>query len=84
MEAVAATPEILRTISPVNGSVSVERPLATEAAFSIGDRIETGTWFMNRCDDLDPALTWTGVKPFGRGVGLSVLGYEPLTRPKSF
>ena len=51
---------------------------------SIGDRIETGTWFMNCCDDLDPALAWTGVKPSGRGVSLSVLGYEHLTRPKSF
>ena len=27
-----------------------------EAAIRIGDRIDTGTWFMNRCDYLDPAL----------------------------
>ncbi|MFQ5468199.1 MAG: aldehyde dehydrogenase family protein, partial [Kiloniellaceae bacterium] len=26
------------------------------AALAIGDRVETGTWFMNRCDYLDPAL----------------------------
>src|SRR5262245_10818204 len=32
------------------------------AAIRIGDRVETGTWFMNRCDYLDPALAWTGVK----------------------
>ena len=55
-----------------------------DAALSIGDRIETGTWFMNRCDYLDPALAWVGVKDSGRGCTLSVVGYEHLTRPKSF
>jgi len=55
-----------------------------DAALSIGDRIETGTWFMNRCDYLDPALAWAGVKDSGRGCTLSVVGYEHLTRPKSF
>ncbi len=55
-----------------------------EAAQRIGDRIETGTLFMNRCDYLDPALAWTGVKDSGRGVSLSKLAYEHLTRPKSF
>ncbi len=54
------------------------------AAIRIGDRVETGTWFMNRCDYLDPALAWTGVKDSGRGCSLSRLGYEALTRPKSF
>jgi acyl-CoA reductase-like NAD-dependent aldehyde dehydrogenase len=55
-----------------------------EAAIRIGDQIETGTWFMNRCDYLDPALAWTGVKDSGRGCALSVLGFEQFTRPKSF
>lgn len=55
-----------------------------DAALSIGDRIETGTWFMNRCDYLDPALAWVGVKDSGRGCTLAVVGYEHLTRPKSF
>jgi acyl-CoA reductase-like NAD-dependent aldehyde dehydrogenase len=55
-----------------------------DAALSIGDRVETGTWFMNRCDYLDPALAWTGVKDSGRGCSLSRIGYEQLTRPKSF
>jgi acyl-CoA reductase-like NAD-dependent aldehyde dehydrogenase len=55
-----------------------------EAAVRIGEQVETGTWYMNRCDYLDPALVWTGVKDSGRGCGLSVLGYEQLTRPKSF
>jgi acyl-CoA reductase-like NAD-dependent aldehyde dehydrogenase len=54
------------------------------AALAIGDRVETGTWFMNRCDYLDPALAWTGVKDSGRGCTLSRLGFEALTRPKSF
>jgi acyl-CoA reductase-like NAD-dependent aldehyde dehydrogenase len=53
-------------------------------ALAIGDRIETGTWFMNRCDYLDPALAWVGVRESGRGCTLSVVGYEHLTRPKSF
>ena len=55
-----------------------------DAALAIGERIDTGTWFMNRCDYLDPALAWTGVKDTGRGCTLSRLGYEHLTRPKSF
>lgn len=55
-----------------------------EAALAIGEQVETGTWFMNRCDYLDPALAWTGVKNSGRGCTLSTVGYEALTRPKSF
>ena len=55
-----------------------------DAAIAIGDRIATGTWFMNRCDYLDPALAWTGVKDSGRGCALSRLGFAALTRPKSF
>jgi acyl-CoA reductase-like NAD-dependent aldehyde dehydrogenase len=54
------------------------------AAIAIGDRVETGTWFMNRCDYLDPELAWTGVKDSGRGCTLSKLGFVYLTRPKSF
>ena len=55
-----------------------------ERAARIGDRIETGTVFMNRADYLDPALCWTGCKDTGRGGGLSVIGYQNLTRPKSY
>ena len=55
-----------------------------DAAIAIGDRVDTGTWYLNRCDYLDPALAWTGVKDSGRGVTLSTLGYHALTRPKSF
>jgi acyl-CoA reductase-like NAD-dependent aldehyde dehydrogenase len=55
-----------------------------DAARVLGDRVQTGTWFMNRCDYLDPALAWVGVKDSGRGCTLSRIGYEHLTRPKSF
>ncbi|ETW11657.1 aldehyde dehydrogenase [Roseivivax marinus] len=55
-----------------------------ERAARVGDRIETGTLFMNRADYLDPALCWTGCKDTGRGAGLSVLGFHALTRPKSY
>jgi acyl-CoA reductase-like NAD-dependent aldehyde dehydrogenase len=51
---------------------------------SLGGQIETGTCFVNRCDYLDPALAWVGVKDSGRGCSLSSLGYAQLTRPKSF
>jgi acyl-CoA reductase-like NAD-dependent aldehyde dehydrogenase len=54
------------------------------AAERIGRKIETGTVYMNRCDYLDPGLAWTGVKETGRGATLSRIGYEALTRPKSF
>lgn len=50
----------------------------------VGDRIETGTVFMNRADYLDPGLCWTGCKDTGRGGGLSVIGFHNLTRPKSY
>jgi acyl-CoA reductase-like NAD-dependent aldehyde dehydrogenase len=55
-----------------------------DAAERIGARVETGTVYMNRCDYLDPGLAWTGVKETGRGATLSRVGYESLTRPKSY
>ena len=55
-----------------------------DAARRIGSQVHTGTVFMNRCDYLDPALAWTGVKQTGHGATLSRIGYEMLTRPKSF
>ncbi len=55
-----------------------------ERAARIGSEIETGTVFMNRADYLDPALCWTGVKETGRGGSLSVIGFQNLTRPKSY
>ena len=55
-----------------------------ERAFRIGAQIDTGTFFMNRCDYLDPALPWTGVKDSGKGNSLSRYGFLSLTRRKSF
>ncbi len=56
----------------------------TDHAATIGDRIETGTVFMNRCDYVDPGLVWTGVKDTGKGGAMSLVGYDNLTRPKSY
>jgi len=56
----------------------------SERAARLGEQLETGTVFMNRADYLDPALCWTGVKDTGRGGSLSVLGFQNLTRPKSY
>lgn len=53
-------------------------------ATELSGQIQTGTVYMNRCDYLDPALAWVGVKNSGRGCSLSSLGYQQLTRPKSF
>ncbi|VAW88420.1 Aldehyde dehydrogenase [hydrothermal vent metagenome] len=55
-----------------------------ESALNIGNQLETGTCFMNRCDYLNPALAWSGVKNSGKGCSLSELAYERLTQPKSF
>ncbi|VAW10607.1 Aldehyde dehydrogenase [hydrothermal vent metagenome] len=55
-----------------------------DAAETLGTKIQTGTVFANRCDYLDPELAWTGVKDTGRGASLSRIGYDMLTRPKSF
>ena len=55
-----------------------------QCAEALGDELESGTVFMNRCDYLDPALAWTGVKNSGRGCTLSRVGFEQLTRPKSY
>jgi acyl-CoA reductase-like NAD-dependent aldehyde dehydrogenase len=55
-----------------------------EAADRIGAQVEAGTVFANRCDYLDTALAWTGVKDSGRGASLGRYGYESVTRPKSF
>jgi acyl-CoA reductase-like NAD-dependent aldehyde dehydrogenase len=54
-----------------------------ERAERMARALEFGTVYMNRCDALDPALPWTGVKDSGRGVTLSALGFDALTRPKS-
>ena len=55
-----------------------------DVAQKLGDEVNTGTVFMNRCDYLDPGLSWTGVKETGKGCSLSEIAFEHLTKPKSF
>jgi acyl-CoA reductase-like NAD-dependent aldehyde dehydrogenase len=74
---------MLMNDSPYGLTASIWTRDADRAA-ELGSRIETGTVFMNRCDYLDPYLTWTGVKDTGRGTALSKLGFDTLTQPKSF
>ncbi|MCA9690329.1 MAG: aldehyde dehydrogenase family protein [Myxococcales bacterium] len=51
---------------------------------ALAERLAAGTIYANRCDYLDPALAWTGVKDSGFGVSLSELGFHVVTRPKSY
>ena len=53
------------------------------AAERLAPRVEAGTVFANRCDYLDPALAWTGVKLSGRGASLGRYGFQSVTRLKS-
>ena len=48
----------------------------------VGERVRVGTFFMNRCDYLDPLLPWGGVKNTGKGVSLSAHGFKAFTRLK--
>lgn len=50
----------------------------------MSERVETGTFFQNRCDYLDPELAWTGVKDTGKGVSLSEHGFRGVTRLRNF
>lgn len=54
-----------------------------ERAERLARQLDFGTVYMNRCDALDPALPWVGAKDSGRGVTLSALGFDHLTRPKA-
>ena len=63
---------------------NAEKNAESEKAFGrFVDELETGTVFLNRCDYLDPALAWTGVKNSGRGVSLSKFGMH-LPFPMSY
>lgn len=48
------------------------------------EQIDCGTVFLNRCDYLDPALPWTGVKNSGCGSALSKYGFYSVTRRRAF
>jgi acyl-CoA reductase-like NAD-dependent aldehyde dehydrogenase len=55
-----------------------------EKAVQVGDRLEVGTVYMNRCDAVDADLPWVGAKESGLGFTLSQEGILAMTRPKSF
>lgn len=46
-------------------------------------KLEAGTIYQNRCDYLDPALPWTGMRDSGLGSTLSRYGFFHLTKRKS-
>ncbi len=54
-----------------------------EEAELFAARVEVGTIFRNRCDYLDPALPWSGVKKSGCGCSLSEFGFLSVTRRKA-
>jgi len=47
------------------------------------EELECGTVYLNRADALEPALPWSGRKDSGRGISLSTMGYDTLTRTKA-
>ena len=46
--------------------------------------LEFGTVFANRCDALDPALPWGGLKQTGKGVSLSAHGFDSFVKLKGY
>ncbi|ETW87357.1 hypothetical protein HETIRDRAFT_437877 [Heterobasidion irregulare TC 32-1] len=90
IQKVASDEEAIRLMndSPYGLTASIwtnaeKNPESQDAFLKLADEISTGTVFLNRCDYLDPALAWTGVKNSGRGISLSKFGYDQLTRAKS-
>jgi len=56
----------------------------TERAKRLGAQLNCGTVYKNRCDFLDPELSWSGRKDSGKGISLSVLGFNSFVRTKSY
>ena len=48
----------------------------------IARNVRAGTVFVNRCDYVDPSLPWTGFGDTGKGISLSALAYDQLTKPR--
>ncbi len=65
------------------GLTAVLYSSSIERAEHFAREMHTGTVFLNRCDYLDPALPWTGVRDSGRGTTLSKYGFYGLTRRKA-
>ena len=53
-----------------------------EAGAALVRRVKAGTVFVNRCDYVDPSLPWTGFGDTGKGISLSSLAYDHLTRAR--
>ena len=49
----------------------------------VGDQLDVGTVYQNRCDYLDPALPWSGRRDSGSGLSLSKFAFASFNRPKS-
>jgi acyl-CoA reductase-like NAD-dependent aldehyde dehydrogenase len=83
--AVADDAEAVRLMndSPYGLTASVWTEDLTRAEGLMG-QLDAGTVYANRCDYLDPLLPWVGIKDSGKGCSLSHLGFQHLTRPKSF
>ncbi|WP_428268046.1 aldehyde dehydrogenase family protein [Haliangium sp.] len=54
-----------------------------DRAEAFARKLDVGTVYQNRCDYLDPALPWTGVRDSGKGSSLSAAGFFHVTRRKS-
>jgi acyl-CoA reductase-like NAD-dependent aldehyde dehydrogenase len=54
-----------------------------DRADRLASSLQYGTVFMNRCDHVDPSLPWSGWKDSGRGLSLSRMGFESLTRTRA-
>ncbi|MFC1602544.1 aldehyde dehydrogenase family protein [Pseudomonadota bacterium] len=55
----------------------------SDEAEQFAAEVNVGTVFRNRCDYLDPALPWSGVKQSGCGCSLSQFGFLSVTRRKA-
>jgi len=55
----------------------------SDEAKQFAAEVDVGTIFRNRCDYLDPALPWSGVKQSGCGCSLSQFGFLSVTRRKA-
>ena len=49
---------------------------------AVARQVRAGTVFVNRCDYVDPSLPWTGFGDTGKGISLSHLAYDHLTKPR--
>ena len=56
----------------------------TSIAIDIGNHLDVGTFYINRCDYLAPSLPWAGMKESGIGCSLSHLVFNQVTKTKSY